>query len=229
MSDKIQPSDVNLTLYGRDETGSAAIEALLVEAGIGFNLVNVPGNAASDAASVKARDEFRVLNPMGQVPALHISPKSGGFKIFMTESAAIMLWLGDLYRDHMEKAGFYVPSLDDTTRPDYLRWMFFFATEHYQTHLFYAYAARWTNHPDHESAQKSKALAALERHLNIIEQRLGVSPYFFGDKPSPVDFYAAMLFGWHPEIGKFPRAAALMKRMAARSKSSAIWQKHKIG
>ena len=221
----------NLTLYGRDETGSAAIEALLAEAAIPFSLVNVPSNNVTNENDISARDAYRAINPLGQVPSLKISPKTGGGRdILMTESAAIMLWLGDCAASELAKAGFFVPNLDDALRADYLRWLFFFATEHYQTHLFFAYARRWTNdNPDHVAVQRAKAQEAIDRQLNMVEQRLGTAAYFFGDKASPLDFYAAMLFGWHSNISQFPRSTALMKRMVSRPVSAAIWARHKIG
>lgn len=214
----------SLTLYGRDETGSAAVEALLVEAAIPFTLINVPSNSVTDPELIKQRDAYHKINPMAQVPTLKINDYA------MTESAAIMLWLGDVYGEEMAKAGFFIPGNADILRADYLRWLFFFATEHYQAHLFFAYAKRWTdNDPKHTELQRAKAHAAIERQLTLVEQRLGGDPYFYGDKISPLDFYAAMLFGWNAEISKFPRAAAHMKRVALRAKSADIWARHKVG
>lgn len=60
--------------------------------------------------------EYRVINPMGKVPAI----RHDG--VVVTETVAIFIYLADLYPD----AGL-APALDDPQRGTYLRWLVFYA------------------------------------------------------------------------------------------------------
>jgi GST-like protein len=72
------------TLYGYPGSGSAAIEAALVLAGVPHRLVD-----AASRVSGPALDELRQRNPLAQIPTLRWADGS-----VMTESAAILIELG---------------------------------------------------------------------------------------------------------------------------------------
>ena len=100
------------TLYARVGSGSAVVEAVLAGCGIAFDLVDVP-------RSGPAYESFLRLNPNGKVPALLLPDHS-----FMTESAAMVIYLADLYSE----AGL-APAINSPSRAQYLRWLLYFATD----------------------------------------------------------------------------------------------------
>src|SRR5436190_12391297 len=77
------------TLYGAKGSGAAAVEAALRLAGQPFKWVE----AASWQPS-PAFERMKALNPLAQVPTLVLEDGT-----VMTESAAILIWLGQHYPD----------------------------------------------------------------------------------------------------------------------------------
>src|SRR6266849_297721 len=75
------------TLYGAKGSGSAAIEAALCIAGLPFRWVE----AASWEPSA-GLEELKRVNPLAQIPTLVLDDGT-----VMTESAAILIWLGLRY------------------------------------------------------------------------------------------------------------------------------------
>ena len=94
------------TLYGAPGSGATPIHAALTLIGAQVDTVDIaPWEGASE------RERLTDVNPMQQVPALVLP--SGEV---MTESAAILIWLGDRYPE----AGL-CPAPDDPRRAQYLR------------------------------------------------------------------------------------------------------------
>jgi GST-like protein len=73
-----------LTLYGTKGSGSAAVEAALRLAGQPFQLVD-----AASWVPTPGLEKLKGVNPLAQVPTLVLDDGS-----VMTESAAILIWLG---------------------------------------------------------------------------------------------------------------------------------------
>ena len=76
-----------LTLYGTKGSGSAAVEAGLRLAGQPFQLVD-----AASWVPTPGREKLKRVNPLVQVPTLVLDDGT-----VMTESAAILIWLGLRY------------------------------------------------------------------------------------------------------------------------------------
>src|SRR5688500_5618965 len=72
-------------LYGRKGAGSMAVEAVLEECALPYNLSEVKRDASRMPPA-----EYYAVNPLGQVPALKLPDGT-----VMTESAAIVLYLAD--------------------------------------------------------------------------------------------------------------------------------------
>jgi GST-like protein len=109
----------SLTLYGAAGSGSVAVEAALSLLGIPYELIE-----GATWAEASARDRVAARNPMRQIPTLVLP---GGE--VMTESAAILIWLGDLHPE----AGLAPDSAAAARRP-YLRWMSYVSSAIYALH-----------------------------------------------------------------------------------------------
>src|SRR5436190_18569990 len=76
-----------LTLYGAKGSGSAAIESALTIAGLPFESVE-----AATWQPGPGLEELKRVNPLAQIPTLVLEDGT-----VMTESAAILIWLGLRY------------------------------------------------------------------------------------------------------------------------------------
>ena len=74
-------------LYARPGAGSAAVEALLAECGIAFEIIDVLRGPDGTVPQ-----SYQQINPRAEVPTLVLSDNS-----IMTESAAMMIYLADLH------------------------------------------------------------------------------------------------------------------------------------
>lgn len=198
------------TLYMRSGSGSAAVEAILAECGADVQLVNVPRNGQDF-------EEYLTINPRGEVPSLQLPDDS-----LMTESAAMVIYLADLY-----PRALLAPGLDSPLRAAYLRWMLYFASAVYMADLRYFYPARHSVDPAAEAGIKAKAEIDLNRDFDIFSKALGKGPYVLGEVFSAVDIYAAMLVSWAPDVDAvFTRHPNINKHyalVAARAKVNPVW------
>jgi glutathione S-transferase len=202
-------------LYARPGSGSFIVEAILTEAGTPYELQDVerlPGRIPPDYL-VK-------LNPLGQIPTL-ILPNGE----VMTESAAIAIYLCDLY-PKTELA----PAPNSSQRPAYLRWLLFMATTIYMSDLRAIYCERYTTDPNGAEAVKASALVHRDRQWDILEAELGDKPFLLGDRLSAIDIYAVMLAAWNKDSREFlekrPKLRALYDRVRARPKLAAIFKRN---
>jgi|GEM_PF-6304112 len=88
-------------MFGARGSGSVPIEATLALLGIQYELIE-----AVTWENEAARKRVEVVNPLRQVPALALS--SGEI---MTESAAILIYLADLYPQARLRPGSATPSV----------------------------------------------------------------------------------------------------------------------
>ncbi len=200
-----------VTLYKRSGSGSAVVEALLAECGVASTQVDIPRSGTG-------YEDYLAINPRGEVPSLRLSDNS-----LMTESAAIVIYLADLYPSAQ-----LAPALDSPLRAAYLRWMLYFASAVYMADLRYFYPARHSIDASAQEGIKTKAEIDLNRDFEIFAKELGNGPYILGEMFSAVDLYAAMLLSWAPDVrGIFVRHPNLerhYKLVAARPKVNTIWR-----
>src|SRR5687768_10680054 len=98
------------TLYGAPGSGATPVHAALTLIGAPVKTIDVaPWEGDAE------REKLSAVNAMRQVPVL-VMPSGEQ----MTESAAILIWLGDRYPE----AGL-APGIGDPRRAQYLRWMSF--------------------------------------------------------------------------------------------------------
>lgn len=199
------------TLYMRSGSGSAAVEAVLAECGADYQLVDVP-------RSGHGFEDYLSVNPRGEVPSLRLPSDS-----LMTESAAMLIYLADLYPQSR-----LAPGLDSPLRPIYLRWMLYFASAVYMADLRYFYPVRHSVEPDAEAGIKAKAEIDLNRDFDIFANALGHGPYILQEVFSAVDIYATMLVSWAPDIkalfARHPNIQRHYALVAARPKITPLWK-----
>ena len=202
-------------LHARRGAGSMAVEALLAECDIPYRVEDVERGPDG-----KLPASFLAINPRGEVPALILHDGS-----VMTESAAMMIYLADLYPD----TGLAPPPASPL-RPRYLRWLVFFATTIYMSDLRMYYPQRYTDDPAGADAVKRQAIAHMAREFEIFAAALGAGPYILGETFSAADIYAAMLASWADDVpalfARHPNIKALYDRVTARPRIAKVWERN---
>ena len=203
-------------LYWSPETGAFAPQALLEEAGIAYEIVEI------DYTAKRFREPaYLAKNPMGQIPALGLPDGS-----IMTESAAMMLYLTGAHPE----AGL-APAVGTPARAQFDRWMVFMAVNLYEADLRVYYPDRYTADPAGIDGVKAAGLAHMDKALDVLEAHgLGEGPYFLGQAFSALDPYLAMLIYWHPDpkgaLAQRPKIARLCATTIARPAIARLWPVH---
>ena len=213
MASPASASNDRYTLYGAPGSGATPIHAALTLIGAQVDTVDMsPWEGESE------RERVADVNPMRQVPALVLP--SGEL---MTESAAILIWLGDRYPE----AGL-CPAPDDPMRARYLRWMVYLPAAIYS--LFWV-----RDDPDRLVPDTSAQPAMLERTAERIAQCWHLmdtqidepAPYLLGEKISMLDLYVTVMSRWTPQRRRFyreaPRMARVVRRVDADPRLADFW------
>lgn len=197
-------------LYARENTGSAAVEALLAVLNVKYELVAVP----------KTSDWYPKINPRGEVPTLGLPDGS-----VMTESAAIMIHLADAHPE----AGM-APAVGTSARAQYLRWMIYMSAAPYTSDLRMYYPERYSGDVAHAEAIKQKAIMDLGRDFDVFADRMGEGPFILGKMMSAADIYAAMLLSWSNDVdglfAKQPKLQRLYDGVAANAVVRKVWDRN---
>jgi glutathione S-transferase len=205
------------TLYARPGSGSAAVEALLAECGVEFRIEHVLRMAGGSIS-----ENYLQINPRGEVPTLRLPDDS-----LMTESAAMMIYLADLFA-----AAGLAPAITSSRRAEYLRWMLYFASAVYMADLRFFYPARYSIDSNHAEAIKAKAVEHMDRDFEIFADALGKGPFILGETFSAVDIYAAMLVSWAPDVpalfSRHTNIKAHYDAVARRPKIAPVWQRNEM-
>ena len=185
-------------LYSRANTGSAAVEALLVLLGVPYVLIDVERRADGSPP-----DWYAEINTRGEVPTLELPDHS-----LMTESAAMMIHLADAHPE----AGL-APAVGSAARAQYLRWMVYLAAAPYTADLRMYYSDRFSIDPGHAEAIKAKAIIDLARDFAVLDAQMGEGPFILGATMSAVDLYAAMILSWSNDVPALFAAHPKLKRL----------------
>lgn len=202
-------------LYGANGFGSSCIEAALELLDLPYERVDV--EALGPAAD---RKRLKAVNPAGQVPAL-ILPNDD----LMTESAAMLIYLGDL----KPEAGL-APAVDTPRRADYLRWILFLASNYYPTFTITdgpeRYIADEAQHPE----LLERALERRKQLLTIMEEGVFPGPYILGGSLSLLDVYVAMMSHWSPRRDWFfehcPRLSGAVRATESNPVIRSVWKRN---
>lgn len=178
-----------IKLYYAPDNASLIIRIILEELNVNYRAVLV-----DRAAHEQSSDAYRELNPKGQIPVCVID----GQAVF--ETAAIALTLADnaaVYGRNPD--ALMTPSLTDSRRPQFLKWLFFLTnTIHNELRpLFYP-----DKYAGNDVVQQETCYGLTRERLrlgfSIIDSEYCVqkTAYLFSDKPSIVDIYLAVCMRW---------------------------------
>ena len=201
------------TLYGAPGSGAMPVHAALTLIGAPVDTVDIaPWEGEAE------RDRLLPVNPMRQAPVLVLP--SGEV---MTESAAILLWLGERHPE----AGL-APAIDHPLRAQYLRWMTFIPAS--------IYAMYWVHdEPSRLAAEQAAEAVILERTAERIAECWRImdaqvprgTPYLLGEPIGMLDLYVTVVSRWTPRRTRFyreaPRLAEVVRRVDADPRLAAFW------
>ena len=191
-----------MKLYGFGPTRSLRALWGLKELDADFEFVPV-----NLLAGEHKRPEFLRLNPAGKIPVLVDGD------LVIPESAAILLYLTDKYRDK----GLLPESLAE--RAHVYRWLMFAVTELEEP--LWRITRHTALYPEDKRLPADIALAKGEftAMAAVLERHLEGRQYIVGDRISIADCVAAHLIDWANEfklIEGFPQLRAYLTRMYAR-------------
>lgn len=201
-------------LYGRIETGSAAVEAALAEAGAAFEMRDVPGDRSAAEAS-----GYLGVNPRGQVPAL-VHPSG----TVITEGPAILLHIADAF-----PSARLAPRPGSPERALHDRWLCFLHANCYEGELRRFYPERYTTGPAGVADVQTAADEYVKRHYILFESANALAPFVFGTEPTVLDLYAWMILQWTERAwvaAHCPALLQLVDAVAARPKVTPVQARH---
>ena len=167
------------TLYGRQSSGSLAVQVALEELGVSFERIWISKEPA-DVAKLKE------LNSTGKVPALVLPDGT-----VMFESAAMLLHLA--LKDPQQHLA---PPPTSVEHALFLQWMVFLSANVYEAALRMYYPARYSSRGEADAAAvQQQGVADFLAHLELICKSL--KPYVLGSRYSIADVYLYMLGTWY--------------------------------
>jgi GST-like protein len=203
-----------LTLYGTQGSGSAAIEAALVHAGLAFTAV--------DAASWNpgpGRDALLQVNPLGQIPTLVLADGT-----VLTESAAILIHLG-----LTTPPGLLLPA-GASDRARAIRGLVYVAANCYAAISVIDYPERWCEPCDDDMKARIRAgtRARLHEHWRVFADQFGVG--FEAGQPGALELLATVVSKWsgsRPMLqAERPAFHAQLLRVEQHPAVAAVFQRH---
>ena len=214
MQDNRLSATAPFTLFGAAGSGSVAVEAALTLLGLPYELIE--GATWAEAA---ARDRVAAQNPMRQIPTLVLP---GGE--VMTESAAILIWLGDLHPD----AGL-APDPATGTRRAYLRWMSYVSSAIYALHWIKPDVRRIGAPPALRDAVVDAVHERIAFCWSAMDAQLDPGRYLLGDAMTMLDLYVTVVSRFGPWRRRFyaaaPKMSAVVRRVDAEPRLAAFWAK----
>lgn len=203
------------TLYTREGTAGAAIEAAAAECGVALDLVDIPVNCPREKWEAFCR-----VNPRKQVPVL-IHPDG----TTITESTAILTHLAD---SHPE-AGL-IPAPGSSARAFHDRWLAFFQANVYEAILREHFSKRYITNPEHAPEVQAAARDFTARHFALYDQALSDDgPFLFGQRFQMVDIMVWLMVWWSDRdriAREAPRVLRLWEAACARPALAAAARRH---
>jgi glutathione S-transferase len=162
-----------ITFYHAPLTRSSSVLTLLEELGADYALRTLDLNASEHRTPA-----FLSINPLGKVPAIVHGD------VVVTEQAAIVIYLADLYPEAK-----LAPALDDPLRGPYLRWLAF-----HDASFEPAIADRaMTRDP---GPQAMSPYGSFDAVMDALTAQLRRGPYLFGKRFTAADVLWATALGW---------------------------------
>src|SRR5947209_13105960 len=150
-----------------------APHAALAEIGVDYRLVEIGRDEA------QSDERYRALNPLGVVPTL-LDEEQG---LVLTESAAILLWLGDRFRESQ---------LAPAERADYYRWLVFLTNTVQTAMLRFFYPERYG---DEDTVGTAAGRDAAEG-FDILDRALEGRTWLAAEHRTGADLFLFMVTRW---------------------------------
>jgi len=138
---------------------------------------------------------LRAINPLCQVPTVVLNDG-----IVMSESAAIVLYLGSRYPD----AGL-MPAQSSSDYADFLRWLVFLVANIYPTFTYGDFPQRWVNSKEAQDELVAATNARRQEHWKILEAVIDGRTWFLGLGFTALDLYVWAMTHWRPGRSWFER------------------------
>ena len=204
------------TLYGKNGSGSAAIEAALAIIGEPSRLV--------ETASWEQNEAYAGLlevNPLGQIPTLVLADGS-----VLSESAAILIHLGLAHPDSGLLAR------DGPARAQAIRGLVFIAANCYAAIGIIDYPERWCEDADEAMQKRIRAgtRARLHQYWEMFSDLFPAHPYLGGSGLGALDLHAAVVSKWAGARAHLQKARPMfyetLLRIEAHPKVAPVFAKH---
>jgi GST-like protein len=200
-----------LTLYGAKGSGAAAPEAALHIAQVPFRWVE-----AASWEPGAGLEELKRVNPLAQIPTLVLEDGA-----VMTESAAILIWLGM----HYPQSG-----LLPKNPAQAIRGLVYIAANCYAAIGIIDYPARYCAPCDEAMSERIRAGARtrLHEYWRLFADQFG--PHMKPDQPAALDLLAAVVSRWSGARAhlkeKRPEFHAMLEKVEADPRIAGIFQRH---
>lgn len=168
-------------LYGAQQSGSVATEAVLAEVGEDLEKIEIDTSKGDQFSETYTR-----INPRQQVPALELSDGE-----IITEGIAILMHIADTHPE----AGL-APPCGTVERAQLNRWLSFFATNVYEGESRRIRASRYSTDPNGGQYVAEAARDYIARQYEVFEGFLSDGPYYKGDQFTILDIYLWLLVQW---------------------------------
>jgi glutathione S-transferase len=193
---------MKIKLYEFGPTRSIRVRWTLQELGVDFEPIRV-----NLIAGEHQRPEFLKINPAGKIPVLIDSD------LVLTESVAIVLYLGEKYSDK----GLLPAALRQRAQVN--RWLLFAATELEQP--LWRISRHTSLYPEEQRLPGDVMIAGREfkEMATVLEKHMLGREFVAGDRATVADFVLAYTLDWGNEaklLGHCPQLLAYLERMYAR-------------
>ena len=193
------------TVIGQAGTGSVIVEAALTLAGAPYRVEEV------------RHAQFAEHNPMIQVPAL-ITPAGE----LMTESAAILIWLGEIHPQAR-----LAPAPGDPGRAQFLRWMAFVSSAIYSLYWIRDEPSRIADDDAGKALVRERTADRILHCWSVMESQVSPTPWLAGETIGVLDLYVAVISRWGRRRKRFyeiaPKMGAVVRRVDAEPHLAALW------
>lgn len=204
------------TLFGTKGSGSAAIEAALLLAGIGFHKI--------DAASWEdgpGLEQLKRVNPLAQIPTLVLPDGS-----VLSESAAILIHLG------VEHAKSGLLPVAPNARAQAIRGLVYIAANCYAAIGIIDYPERWCIDADESMQKRIKDGARQRLHAfwDTFSDVFPARPFLSGERLGALDLLAAVVSKWSGARAHLKRSrpefSALLARIEGEPGVASVFAEH---
>lgn len=179
-----------LTFYTNPQSRGRIVRWMLEELGVPYRT-----EALAYGAAMKA-PEYRVINPMGKVPAIRHG------EVVVTETPAICAYLADAF----PQAQLAPPTAE---RGDYYRWLFFAAGPLEQATVNKALGVQVS-----DKQRGFVGYGDLDSVIDTLEAALRGRTYIAGHHFSAADVYLGSSLGWGMQFDTIPKREAFAAYVA---------------